>query len=298
MKNKFNKTIQKFILNRQDRMAIDLFRDRTFFQENYFKAYLNKWKTSPCVFVLSTGRTGTMTLSSLLNLSKNIFSLHEPSPVLLTAGYEAYFKEHEEEKWISVVNAARDELIAYANHQNCIYVETNNRLTFLSKAIAEAYPSSKFIHLHRHPYDVIVSGVKRNWYCGDVLDYARITPKVNDPMAEKWNKISQEMKIAWFWKTVNNHSVQFTKSLSSSRIFDLRAEDLFLTESKKISELFNFIGVSMPTSKSIQKILSLKMNAQKNGTAVSSIEWPSNLKKEINKILIPTAEILNYPLSD
>lgn len=35
-----------------------------------------------CMFVLSTGRVGTATLAALLGMAKNVFTYHEPRPLL------------------------------------------------------------------------------------------------------------------------------------------------------------------------------------------------------------------------
>ena len=290
------KIMRALLLNRKDYTIVELINNRRFFLETFPQSYLNQWKTNPCVFLLSTGRTGTMQIAALLDLSKKIIALHEPTPLLYNAGHDAYFNAHDIEKWISVVHAARDELVAFANHRNCIYIETNNRLTFLAEAFAAAYPASKFIFLYRHPYDVIRSGMRRKWYSGNVLDYTRITPKSDDQMAANWNQFCPEEKIAWLWNTVNEYSRLFIEKLPKSRSFELRAEDVFEKRRNTIVELFNFIGAPMPPEKDIVKVLSLKLNAQKKGKALSPVEWSSELKTKIDQILGSTAMLLKYPL--
>lgn len=54
------------------------------------EAYANQWQGVPCTFVLSTGRVGTETLTTLLNLSGDIVAEHEPFPRLTKTSFDAY----------------------------------------------------------------------------------------------------------------------------------------------------------------------------------------------------------------
>jgi hypothetical protein len=162
LKNKIIKLLSSIFPN-QNSIFYRLFQDRAFVNSILPAGYEKNWTNTQPVFVLSTGRTGTMQLSAVLNLSPDIFAVHEPRPSLVKVAKDAYINGYPEDKWIDIVQSARDELIAYAHHKQKIYVETNNRLTFLAKALSKAFPKSKFIHLHRHPYEVIRSGMRRGW---------------------------------------------------------------------------------------------------------------------------------------
>ena len=72
------------------------------------KAYESGWRNNQCVFVLSTGRTGTMQLTALLNLSPQILAFHEPTPVLLKAGADAYQEGCETGKWSHFLHGGVD----------------------------------------------------------------------------------------------------------------------------------------------------------------------------------------------
>jgi len=260
------------------------------------KAYESGWRNNQCVFVLSTGRTGTMQLTALLNLSPQILAFHEPTPVLLKAGADAYQEGCETGKWSHFLHGARDEPIAFANNQGKIYVETNNRLTLLAKALAEAYPCSKFIHLHRHPFEVIRSGMRRNWYNGSPVDFSLLRPRKGEPINESWSAFSQIEKIAWSWYRINEESSSFIESMPGSRGFVLRAENLFNADMKNIQSLFDFIGVPMPPARKITKTLSKKLNAQRGGEFPRSDDWTAKEKAAIKKIVEPLATKLGYEL--
>jgi hypothetical protein len=230
----------KLLLRDDEASYMRLVKERQYMLETLPEAYQNGWRMNRCVFVLSTGRVGTMQLTALLDISPEVLAFHEPSPVLLKAGADAYLEGCECEKWEHYVHAARDELIAFANHQKKIYVEANNRLTFLAKALANTYPSSKFIHLHRHPFEVIRSGMRRNWYNGDSLDYTRLRPRPGDPLEDSWNMLSPLEKNAWNWSRTNDESRKFIQSLPDSRGFELRSDDIFNADLERIEKSQEF----------------------------------------------------------
>ena len=190
----------------------------------------------------------------------------------------------------------RDEMVSFANFEGKIYVETNNNLTFLSDAFARAYPNSKFIHLHRHPYEVIRSGIRRRWYCGDRLDRFKIHPMSDDPCLKDWNSYSDIEKNAWHWKQVNQVAAAFIKKLHDYRGFTLPAKKLFEGDSKTIRNLFQFLGVKVPKKDKIQKTLKLKLNAQKTGLNWTSDEWLQEDKRRIITIVGTIAKDYGYQL--
>lgn len=59
------------------------------------KDSFNSLKT-PCVFVLSTGRVGSKTLSALIGPAANVFAYHEPEPNLYGLSKLAYHKYKED----------------------------------------------------------------------------------------------------------------------------------------------------------------------------------------------------------
>lgn len=132
--------------------------------------------TERCVFVFSTGRCGTMTLSRILSQHASIVGLHEHFPRLIRLSGEA----HPDPKgvWARLAIAvARKDLISEVDRRGKIYAETANGLTFFAYAINKVFPCAKFIHLVRHPFAVIDSGIRRGWYAGHPWDEGRIVPR-------------------------------------------------------------------------------------------------------------------------
>ncbi|HLC17243.1 MAG TPA: sulfotransferase [Thermodesulfovibrionia bacterium] len=259
-------------------------------------AYAMKWSGCPCVFVLSTGRTGTKTLANLLSLSPDIAAFHEPVPKLVKASFDAFMQADKSlaEHWGSLVMYARDDYIFNANLHGKLYIETNNRLTYLASALARAFPDSRFIHLHRNPFEVIYSALRRQWYENHPWDFARIMPRQGDPFAESWNTMTALEKNAWYWAKVNELIIAFFQSLPDWRKFTLPSELLFKTDKQTIDALFEFIGAQIPQAMQIQQVISTKLNAQ--GGAPSLKTWTEQERETVKRITQKIAFQLGYEL--
>ncbi|MGH7963241.1 MAG: sulfotransferase, partial [Candidatus Binatia bacterium] len=233
------------------------------------QAYVSEWVDCPCVFVLSTGRVGTKTLTALLALSPQVVATHEPRPRLVKASFDAYMEGGDlghSEKWRTVVLAARDDAVWEASRRGKIYVETNNRLTYVALALAVIFPASRFIHLHRHPYEFVRSAMRRGYYQGQSWDFARVRPRSWEPLAEQWAALSPLEKSAWGWARINAEAGDFLGTLPEARRLDVRAEGLFAGDEDTLRKLFAFVGGDFPGKGRIKAVLGRNIHAQRRGT--------------------------------
>lgn len=227
-----------------------------------------------CVFILSTGRTGTVTLTSLLSLSEELLPLHEPCPLLFEEAIAFY--EGKGPEIAPLIEDTRRPLIEQAADR--LYVETACYFHFLPKTILKAFPSAKFVHLHRDPYEHIRSGMRRRWYREGLL---RVEPKKEG--------LSAVEKIAWYWGFANGRIHDFLISRPKDSTLNLSFLDLI---GGRVERLYEFLGAQAPTEQEVQRILSKQLNAQKEGT----FEWNSGLKARVKPYLLNTAEKLGYDL--
>ena len=235
------------------------------------------------VFVLSTGRCGTLLLTELLSISKDLAPVHEPFPELSFHSALA-FKEPQTNFGLKLaIDAARYEVIRNSYLIGKRYVETNNRVTFFAWYLTELYPKAKFIHLVRNPTCFIKSGVVRDWYSGKTLyDEGRIR---NDQLFEVFN---QQQKIAWLWAQTNQFAEDFRQA-HPERCFLLQSEDLF-EGNHKVGEAFEFLGLASPSL----RVLKSKTNVLLNK---SNYNKPKSISIEVRDI--PFLEMLlskySYP---
>jgi len=254
--------------------------------------------TQPCIFVLSTGRVGSMTLAALLNYTDNLISWHEPKPILYPASKAAYqsLSDIHTDAWNKVFMCLRKERFDNSLKLGRGYVETSPQATFLAPVIAKAISNVKFIYLVRHPAAVIRSGMRRNWYAGHQADENRITPRLDSDLYGQWQEMTQFQKNAWLWAETNRWILEFLVTIPDNRKFTLHSEDLYLGQLPALSALFEFCGSTMPCSKKIEKVLSLKMNNQKIGEYPEFEKWSPEELKQLQLIIGNLANRLGYEL--
>src|SRR5690625_7198839 len=64
----------------------------------------------------------------------------------------------------NIFTAGREQHLRYAYKSEKRYIETNNQLTFFAPGLARMFPDAQFVHLYRHPGEVVRSGMRRGWF--------------------------------------------------------------------------------------------------------------------------------------
>ncbi len=232
------------------------------------------------VFVLSTGRCGTNWLADVLSLSKNLMVYHEVFPILVRQSQRSY-QSHQDSiiQFSEIIRAARDDFLKNALLANRIYVETNNRLTFLASAINHSYPKSKFILLHRHPKDVCRSLLRRKAYGGSKFDEFRIKMQ-ND---NEWEKLNQIQKIGWFWNETYRVSENFLETINQNRWIRVKSEEMW-QDHRIVSDIFQFIGVDPISKGRYQKIKNKKVNKEVRGITPHYGSWSLDHRNSLKEM--------------
>ncbi len=250
------------------------------------------------VFTLSTGRCGTMTLAALMNLSSYIDAFHEPEPKLIYSSYLAFMNNNNcipLEYWKKVVAHARDAIILKSHYSGRTYFETNNRITLMASFFIDCYPSSRFVHLYRHPYDFVRSAIRRKYYSGHRWDFARIKPDNEDPYKDKWKDMSQLEKCAWLWNKVNVFILDTLSHLPPERKFFLKSEDLFKGENEIIESLYKFASEApLPSERKVKRLLNKQLNRQLKGDYPQPSKWSVSQTNSVKSITEKTMKKLGY----
>lgn len=253
------------------------------------------------VFVLSTGRCGTKTLAWLMDLHSDIASHHEPHPRLIETSYLYYMNacsELPEDFWQTLLGFDRDDLIQRTFSSNRVYFESNNRLSMVADLLAERYPKARFIHLVRHPFDFIISAMRRGYYRHSSWDFARITPRKGEEYYDEWATLSYMEKSAWLWTQTNAHIQDTLKTVSDDQKILVQSEEIFSGLTPVIHQLFNFVSHkdSIPSKARIEKVLGSKLNKQLDGYFPKPSEWTRQEKENVLKIVESLARDLGYQL--
>jgi len=254
----------------------------------------------PCVFVLSTGRTGTQTLAALYELAGNVFAYHEPNPELTALSKLAYeYNDRYTENGAvgSVFREAfltsRRHLFNYALDCGRGYVETTPQNTFLAPVIADAVPVVRFIHVVRDPRYVVRSAMRRRWYDGNPNDETRIIPSRDSTSGQYWATYNSFLKNLWLWSETNRWILDFSSHMPD-RVCLIRAEALFNGDADTLGKLYGFIGAALPSPAKIRRVLDKQLNAQHTGSFPESNDWTAEMYDQLRALAGETAAALGY----
>ncbi len=230
------------------------------------------WAGIEPTFVLSTGRAGTRLLTELLEASMSVDAWHVPRPELVRSSRLAFERgDAEPAVFDEVLKASREELIVEAARRGHRYVETNNRITFFAPAALRCFPDARFIHLVRHPADIVRSGMRRGWYeGGHAHDIGRIRPAPED--VPDWEARDRIWKIGWMWNATCAFVERHLGDLPAERLVTVRAEDLF-ADADVASGLLDFCGATPPPRAAVEARLERPVNAQATGSFPRLEDW-------------------------
>jgi hypothetical protein len=251
-----------------------------------------------CLFVLSTGRCGTMGLTSLLDLSPRIDAVHEPSPLFLEETMAAYMghpvDQARSEAYAEDYAAGRSPMLAWAAIRGVRFAECSNRMTYFAPFLAEYFPRSRFLHLYRHPGDVVRSAMRRGHYDHHRWDPYRITPRPDDPFADAWEHWGPFEKCCWNWQAINQHILDFRAAIDPRRVAAVSFESLFRSDQDKAMGLFDWLGVPRPSREDVRRSLETRENAQQEGEFPAWRAWTDSQKSRLSEIAGSVAERLGY----
>ena len=120
------------------------------------------------LFVLSTGRCGTQTLSALFALLPCVNAFHEPPPNLDHLARRVYaLPAADSELVCEALRLARGPLFQATALAGKRYVETGYYATFLAPQLRQILPDIRFLHLTRAAAPFVRSATGRDWYAGN-----------------------------------------------------------------------------------------------------------------------------------
>jgi hypothetical protein len=138
------------------------------------------------IYVVGTGRCGTMTLARLLG------GVHEPSPPIIAEATDYYLGRH------GCLGALVAKLRVRASLKTPAI--SDNKQSTVIPVIREVDPRAEFIMLVREPIGCVASFVRRGTYRRrvDVWERHRLRPLTGFP--RDW---TQSMKCGWLWAETN-----------------------------------------------------------------------------------------------
>lgn len=238
-------------------------------------------------FVVTCGRSGSTSLSRILDTAKNGTCLVEPRPDLTIESRDLLEGRLDEPRRVLVEQMFPR--IAKVMDRGQIYGEKNLTLGPFIPFLYEML-KCKFVHLVRDGRDVVSSFM--NWhnevygtiyreckesgplspvarkYSGavpiaeDTYDYSRPRPGRDDPFYHEWAQFSRFEMISWYWAFSNR---MYREHLASVPREDWISLDYTNVSSQDIKNAFEFLGLAGFDEESITAMLQSKINSLRDG---------------------------------
>lgn len=218
---------------------------------------------APPVFVLSTGRCGTLTLAHLFRLAPGVRAFHEPLPDLYFLNNRLYQQPVDDPYIVFLaLHFARGFLWDPLSLAGKRYVETSCHMTFHAPWLHQLMPQARFLHLVRAPGSFARSATRRGWYTS-TTNKREISPRPDAPAAAAaggWDARDAFSKNVWYWNEVNRFARDFLDALPPGQGIRLHAEDIFSGQPKALRQLYALVDSEPPPLRRIQRVLARKHN--------------------------------------
>jgi hypothetical protein len=221
---------------------------------NVFPMDYHDPKETECLWVLSTGRCGTLTMSQLLDLSPNAVCLHEPMPRFVEQYAGAFGPYIQRGRLSELVRFGRIDITSTIKGLGYWYAEAGHHMTSLAPYIKEVYPKSKFVYLRRDMDGYVQSGYQWNLYDPELDHYLKDRPR---PPA---HLMTRSEKVAWLWCYINEHICHFLKTIPEDDWYFLDFDKIKNHDLKDFWSQLSRWGVETPDDDKIEPVLFAELN--------------------------------------
>ncbi len=256
------------------------------------------WRKARCLFVVSSGRVGSMMVIKLLSLSEEVAAFHEPEPRLFEETKLAHAElEQRQRHYRKLFVESRAGTLTHHQRLGKVYAEaTNTNFVFLAPIIADVLPNARFLFLHRHPGEYVRSGMRRGWYFDHYWDPWIIDPQPGHPDHTAWARWDQFRRICWKWNAITTFLADFADSVGPQRVTTMSFEELVDPASDAVARIFDAADVTPPDEELVQRLLAIRVNAQTTRDFPKYASWDASQKGILQEMCGATAARLGYAL--
>lgn len=203
------------------------------------------------VFILSTGRTGTVYLADILNQLDGVLAAHEPKPSrVLNAWTTAYLEGKVADRFMAAALAGKRQNLANLDLE--FYVESNNFIAGFASSLDQVFKNASVIHIVRDPRDFVTSLTNRGDASGIRGLFNKYVPYwAYRPKGVRKSKLTAYTRPAYRWMAINQFLSDWGKNHPSNYHF-FKFEEVFDKKNPvKLKPLLRAIGL---TDKQISRL--------------------------------------------
>ncbi len=247
------------------------------------------------VFVVSTGRTGSLALAQYLDAAfEGVTAVHEPKPsrFLRIAANAHLAGKISDETATRLFLRARQHV--WSESHDPIFVESNPFLVGLLDVFGQACLDPRVIHVVRDPRTWVRSvlnfgsrrGIKR--IAARVVPYWVVKPEqLTFAPQRPYRKMTHVEWLSWYWQLANQHLRRGSELYGDDYLL-VRYEELFRKGGDGIRTLARWIGLSEREDQ-LDPLLKIPVNTSRSDTVP---HWPAWSDKDRNVLLKHCGELM------
>jgi len=235
------------------------------------------------LFVLGTGRNGSLTMARLLNQFTGIEAYHEKPPELVKEARYYLKGELPEEELVDLLRRTRKPSDAKLD-----YAESNQKLSFVIPALRKAFPEASYVWLVRNGLDVVSSWTHKRNYRPDenkgIWSAHRIRgDEAGEMTSHQWKQLSPFARCCWYWAWTNRRIETDLKATNARWM---------LVPVEKLSDMAEAIASFAGTT--VHDGYEIPVENVSKGTVSGWHYWDASQRREFNCFCAPIMDRL-YP---
>lgn len=210
------------------------------------------------VFIVSTGRSGSKAIASLLNQHPDAKCFHDTFPHIYKWSCQVLYQQSSTEE----IKEKLDILFNSIDIEDTlVHGQSDQKLVPLIPILIKMFPQAKFIWLIREPSNFISSSYPRGWFDNSEFGYPKndeefmqkeVTPShfdashrtngylANEMSETEWKQMTAFERNCWYWKFWNNYIETELSKINSENWIRIKLEKL----NDQISIIQKFLGLS------------------------------------------------------
>lgn len=272
-----------------------------------------------CFFIVSCARSGSTSITNILNHASNGECVVEPTPNLNVE--TRLMMEGRLEDPIKMLQNTIVKRVQKSKYE--VYGEKNLTYAPFIKHLYD-FLNCKFVFLIRDGRDVVRSLI--DWHelvwgniyreCKnpgnlteraykqvsnlpihrDTSDFSRPRPQPGDPYHEKWLDLTREEMCAWYWQYINGRYIKQLRQIPEEAYFTL---DYTKPKVEAIVELTDFLNLQGLSNEKISRMLQRKINSPKTRFGIERryppwSEWSLTQRRQFDEIAQERMQELGY----
>ncbi len=281
-------------------------------------------KTMASYFILSCARSGSTSLSKILNTASNSVCEIEPTPNLnVESRLMMDGKLDDPEKYVDLivkrVNNKQSDTIIFGEKNvtlgpfiSLLYEKLNCKFVFLKRDGRDVVRSlinwheQKFGTIYREAIETgnvsndAINTASNLLAIDDSSDFSRPRPLPNSEIYPQWNEFSRFQMCSFYWSFINELYLNELKKIPQENWIDIDYSSVSVDDILKIGDFLDLDGLEANVVQDLlnSKINSLEQRSSSSGTFPKWVEWNGSQRDDFDALCKNTMKKLGYGIDN